>query len=123
MHTEPTALLLALRKAHAEIKEYRAELALVPDTELPEDWDAVVMQEWLGEMAHTIASDSACLTNLDGSVVRFGIDSTAGFLASFWETHHMLAHALKDYPKAVRTFFGWAEDTLAKAIEDHTPNA
>jgi hypothetical protein len=124
MHTDSASLLIALRKAHAEIKEFRAELALAPANELPDDWDAVVTQEWLAGMASDIACDSACLLAHGGkSYAKLGIDSTAGFIASFWETHHLLFYTLKDYPKAVGIFFEHAEEILANAIDDNTPSA
>ena len=118
MHTNETTLLPALIKAHKEITEYRTELASVRDGNLPSNYDAVVIAEWLAEIAHDVASDHACITD-GNTITRYGIDSLAGFLASFWETHHLLA-TFTSYEKAVRKFFEHADEMLTKAISDHT---
>lgn len=119
MHTNEETLLPALIKARKEITDYRTELASVREGNLPSNYDAVVISEWLAELAHDVASDHACIT--DGNkITRYGIDSLAGFLASFWETHHLLA-TFTSYEKAVRKFFEHADEMLTKAIDDNTP--
>lgn len=120
MHTNETTLLPALIKAHKEITDYRHELASVHASELPENYDAVVISEWLGHLASEVASDHAC-TKSGNTITRQGIDSIAGFLASFWETHHLLGDVLGEYELGLRKYFEHADQMLAKAIEDNSP--
>lgn len=120
MHTNEETLLPALIKAHKEITEFRHELASVHSSELPSNYDAVVVSEWLAEMAHDVASDHAC-TKSGNTITRHGIDSLAGFLASFWETHHLLGDVLGEYELGLRKYFDHAEEMLRKAIDDNTP--
>jgi hypothetical protein len=119
MHTKETTLLPALIKAHKEVNDYRTELASVRASELPKNYDAVVISEWLGHLASEVASDHACTKSGD-TITEQGIDSVAGFLASFWETHHLLT-TFTSYEKAVRKYFDHADQMLAKAIEDASP--
>jgi hypothetical protein len=122
MHTDTATLLPALIKAHKEITDYRHELAGIHSSELPKDYDAVVISEWLAELAHSVASDNACLRNRNGSgYVRQGIDSVAGYLASFWETHHLLAEVLGEYELGLRKFFEHAEEMLRREIDNNSP--
>jgi hypothetical protein len=120
MHTNETTLLPALLKAHKEVSDYRRELASIHASELPENYDAVVLSEWLGHLASDVASDHACIKS-GNTITRHGIDSLAGFLASFWETHHLLAEVLGEYELGLRKYFDHAEEMLAKAIADNSP--
>ncbi len=107
MHNQDETELHALTKVKAELDAYRIELANAPANDLPAEWDAVVMAEWTESLAVDIS----------------GLTAEAGFLASFWHTHHLLAHTLGDYPKAVRIYFDHASEMLANSIEARTPNA
>ena len=117
-----TNLLKTLRNALVQIDEARADLAKSPAHELPADYDAVVLAEWLGFLAHDVQSDAGCLPDGKGGFARLGVDALSGFLASFWDTHHLLAQAMP-YPQAVRVYFDHASEMLAQAISDETPNA
>jgi hypothetical protein len=120
MQTNDTTLLANLIKAHKEITEYRQELASVPANELPSNYDCVVISEWLGFLAHDVASDSACLKSGD-TITRHGIDSLSGYLASYFDTHHILGEVMGKYELGVRKFFDHADAMLRKAIEDNRP--
>ena len=121
MHTNEETRLTALIKAQTEIDEFTNDLK---KNGLPQDWDAVVFSEWLGYMAHDIASDSACLRSRSpgsDTYSKIGIDSCAGYLASFWETHHLLSHVMGDYSKGVAAYFNHASEMLAQAVADNSP--
>jgi hypothetical protein len=98
--------LQSLIKVSKEIAEIQANLLKYPETELPPDWDAVVMSE----ICEALAGDI------------YGAETQAAFLGSFWETHHLLAEHMP-YEKAVWVFFSHVEEMLNRAIEYRTPNA
>lgn len=115
MHTDSSTLLPALIEAKLGIDEFITQFN---EEGLPQDWDAVAYAEWLSEMAHDIASDEACIQKRDKTgYARMGIDSRAGYLASFWETHHQLAEILGDYSKGVKAYFEHAQKILGEAID------
>ena len=98
--------LQSLIKVSKDISEIQANLLKYPATELPPDWDAVMMSE----ICEALAGDI------------YGAKTEAAFLGSFWETHHLLAEYMA-YEKAVWVFFSHVEETLNRAIEYRTRNA
>jgi hypothetical protein len=96
----------SLRNVQKEITQIQTDLLKYPATELPPNWDAVVMSE----ICEALAGDI------------YGAKTEAAFLGSFWQTHHLLAEHMP-YPKAVWVFFSHVEAMLNEAIEFHTPNA
>ena len=103
---ENTTSLQSLIKVSKEIAEIQADLLKYPATELPPDWDAVVMSEICEALAGNI----------------YGAQTEAAFIGSFWQTHHLLAEHMS-YEKAVWVFFSHVEEMLNRAIEYRTPNA
>ena len=103
---ENTKILQSLRKVSKEIAEIQTDLLKYPPTQLPPDWDAVVMSE----ICEALAGDI------------YGAEIEAAFIRSFWQTHHLLAEFMP-YEKAVWVFFSHIEEMLNRAIQYRTPNA
>lgn len=93
----------ALRKVQAEVNEYQTELLKVPATELPANYDAVVLAEWTDALAGQISEAK----------------TEAAYFEAFWETHHLLAEHMP-YEKAVWIYFNHADEMLSRAIERYT---
>lgn len=93
--------VVELRAILRDLDALAAELKALPDDALPENYDAVCLAEWTDALAHR------------GSATP----SVASFLASFWESHHMLAESIP-YERAVKRWIDWARDLVQNKIEE-----